>query len=75
MAEELWVGQYRMAGLEVDCGGSAPEFCMFHKRGLLPLPPVEHTKPRSYISVSDFAPHPDLFRRPTLLIHVLTRPD
>ena len=28
-------------------GGTAPKFCMFHKRGLLPLPPVEHTKLRS----------------------------
>ena len=28
-------------------GGTGPKFCMFHKRGLLPLPPVEHTKLRS----------------------------
>ena len=28
-------------------GGTAPKFCTFHKRGLLPLPPVEHTKLRS----------------------------
>ena len=29
-------------------GGTAPKFCMFHKRGLLPLLPVEHTKLRSW---------------------------
>jgi len=28
---------------EEEYGGTAPKFCMFHKRGLLPLPPVEHT--------------------------------
>ena len=30
---------------------TAPKFCMFHKRDCLPLPPVEHTKLRSYTSV------------------------
>ncbi|PUU84178.1 hypothetical protein B9Z19DRAFT_1070749 [Tuber borchii] len=32
-------------------GGTAPKFCMFYKRGLLPLPPVEHTELRGYTSV------------------------
>ena len=31
--------------------GTGPKFCMFHKRGLLPLPPVEQTKLRSCTSV------------------------
>ena len=30
----------------VEYGGTAPKFCMFHKAGWLPLPPVEHTKLR-----------------------------
>ena len=30
---------------------TAPMFCMFYKRGLLPLHPVEHTKLRSCTSV------------------------
>ena len=33
-------------------GGTAPKFCMFHKRGLLLLHPVEHTILRSYASVT-----------------------
>jgi len=32
-------------------GGTAPKFCMFHKRVFLALRPVEHTKLRSYTSV------------------------
>ena len=36
---------------ELQYGGTAPKFCMFHKGGLLPLPPVEHRKLRSYTSV------------------------
>jgi len=32
-------------------GGTAPKFCTFHKRVLLALRPVEHTKLRSYTSV------------------------
>jgi len=32
-------------------GGTAPKCCMFHKRSLLPLPSVEHTKLRSCTSV------------------------
>ena len=36
-------------------GGTStgPKFCMFHKRGLLPLSPVEHTKLRSCTSVEE----------------------
>ena len=34
-----------------DYGGTAPKYCMFHKRGWLPLPPVEHTKLGSCTSV------------------------
>jgi len=30
-----------------EYGGTAPKFCRFHRRGLLPLPPVEHTKLRN----------------------------
>lgn len=32
-------------------GGTAPEFCMLYKRGLLPLPPAEYIKLRSCTSV------------------------
>jgi len=32
-------------------GGTGPKFCRFHKRGLLGLRPVEHTKLRSHTSV------------------------
>jgi len=32
-------------------GGTASKVCMFHKRGLLTLPPMEHMKPRSCTSV------------------------
>ena len=35
----------------VPYGGTAPKFCMFHKRGPPPLHPVEHSKLRSYTSV------------------------
>ena len=37
---------YRRVGdpHRTEYGGTAPKFCMFHKRGLLHLPPVEHTK-------------------------------
>jgi len=38
-------------GRLVNYGGTAPKFCMFHKRCCLPLPPVEHTKLRSCTSV------------------------
>ena len=41
--------QVRFWGKEIY-GGTAHKFCMFHKRGLLPLPPVEHTKLRSCTS-------------------------
>ena len=36
--------------------GTAPKFCMFHKRDLLPLPLVEHTKLRSCTSVVPSVP-------------------
>jgi len=32
-------------------GGTGPNFCRFHKRGLLGLRPVEHTKLRSHTSI------------------------
>ena len=35
----------------ISGGGIAPKFCMFHKRGFLPLSPVKHTKLRSCTSV------------------------
>jgi len=37
------------------CRGTAPKFCMFYKRGLLLLHPVEHTKLRSCTSVVYYA--------------------
>ena len=40
---------------DLEYGGTGPKFCMFHKRGLQPLPPVEHTKLRSSTSVARFA--------------------
>jgi len=38
--------------IRVTYGGTAPKFRMFHKRGLLLLHLVEHTKLRSCTSVS-----------------------
>ena len=40
-----------MSHRSMGYGGTAPKFCMFHKRDFLPLPPVERTKLRSYTSV------------------------
>ena len=34
-------------------GGKMPKFCIFHKRGWLPLSSVEHTKLRSCTSVGE----------------------
>ena len=42
------------AGCMAIYGGTAPKFCMFHKRGFFPLSPVEHTKLRSCTSVCLF---------------------
>jgi len=47
----------------------APKFCRFHKRGLLSLPLVEHTKLRSYLcSKLHFAVN-SLAWRPGTVLH------
>ena len=45
------VGETVLFGYFLPVACTVHKFCMFHKRGWLPLPPVEHTKPRGCTSV------------------------